>query len=206
MHLNYLDAENELASTYILEELGVETGAGLSEGFLLIKRETWDANNRWLAEGAQEYCCEMGLGVVYKVSCGELYFDIRDSGDHWIRCHMREGDCIKLPKGIFHRAVFKNGVQAEYSVYMSFSKEEKGSSGLIARFSVPRDGWKTIERHSYRSLVCDLCSQFFVQGWVTGTGGSISIRFGNRIFMTPSGMIIQILRIIGFFIFFLRIN
>ena len=38
------------------------------------------------------------------------------------------------------------------------------------------------------SLICELCRQFFEQGWVTGTGGSICIRFGNRIFMTPSGV------------------
>lgn len=37
-------------------------------------------------------------------------------------------------------------------------------------------------------LVCELCRQFYVDGWVTGTGGSICIRFGNRIFMTPSGV------------------
>lgn len=36
--------------------------------------------------------------------------------------------------------------------------------------------------------MCDLCRQFFVSGWVTGTGGSISIRFGDRIYMTPSGV------------------
>ncbi len=39
-----------------------------------------------------------------------------------------------------------------------------------------------------RSLVCELCRQFYQLGWVTGTGGSISIRQGEKIFMTPSGV------------------
>jgi methylthioribulose 1-phosphate dehydratase/enolase-phosphatase E1 len=39
-----------------------------------------------------------------------------------------------------------------------------------------------------RSLVCELCRQFYQLGWVTGTGGSISIRHEENIFMTPSGV------------------
>lgn len=39
-----------------------------------------------------------------------------------------------------------------------------------------------------RELVVNLCRQFYHLGWVTGTGGSISIRHGNRVFMTPSGV------------------
>ncbi len=39
-----------------------------------------------------------------------------------------------------------------------------------------------------RNLVCELCRNFYNVGWVTGTGGSISIRLGENIFMTPSGV------------------
>jgi ribulose-5-phosphate 4-epimerase/fuculose-1-phosphate aldolase len=39
-----------------------------------------------------------------------------------------------------------------------------------------------------RELICELCRQFYSSGWVTGTGGSISIRLGEAIFMTPSGV------------------
>jgi ribulose-5-phosphate 4-epimerase/fuculose-1-phosphate aldolase len=39
-----------------------------------------------------------------------------------------------------------------------------------------------------RDVVVDLCDSFYHLGWVTGTGGSISIRHGNRIFMAPSGV------------------
>ena len=39
-----------------------------------------------------------------------------------------------------------------------------------------------------RQLVCDLCKQFYLEGWLSGTGGSICIRHGEAIFMTPSGV------------------
>jgi len=39
-----------------------------------------------------------------------------------------------------------------------------------------------------KELICELCRQFFNAGWVTGTGGSISIRHEDKIFMTPSGV------------------
>ena len=41
---------------------------------------------------------------------------------------------------------------------------------------------------SIRDIVVDLCGNFYTLGWVTGTGGSISIRHGGRIFMAPSGV------------------
>ena len=39
-----------------------------------------------------------------------------------------------------------------------------------------------------RALIVELCKHFYGQGWVSGTGGGISIRDGNRIFMAPSGV------------------
>lgn len=34
----------------------------------------------------------------------------------------------------------------------------------------------------------ELCSLFYRLGWASGTGGSISIRQGDNIFMAPSGV------------------
>ncbi len=39
-----------------------------------------------------------------------------------------------------------------------------------------------------REIVCALCRQFYGQGWVSGTGGGISVREGARIFVAPSGV------------------
>jgi len=39
-----------------------------------------------------------------------------------------------------------------------------------------------------RQLIPELCRQFYTQGWVSGTGGGISIREGDHILMAPSGV------------------
>jgi methylthioribulose-1-phosphate dehydratase len=41
---------------------------------------------------------------------------------------------------------------------------------------------------SPRALVVELCRQFYAQGWVSGTGGGISIRDGGKIYLAPSGV------------------
>jgi methylthioribulose 1-phosphate dehydratase/enolase-phosphatase E1 len=46
----------------------------------------------------------------------------------------------------------------------------------------------TTKDNEIRNLVCELCRNFYTNGWVTGTGGSISIRHGEDIYMTPSGV------------------
>ena len=37
-------------------------------------------------------------------------------------------------------------------------------------------------------MIVELCRQFYDMGWVTGTGGGISIRENGRIYMAPSGV------------------
>ena len=37
-------------------------------------------------------------------------------------------------------------------------------------------------------LLCELCRQFYELGWVSGTGGGISIRGADGIYMAPSGV------------------
>jgi methylthioribulose-1-phosphate dehydratase len=39
-----------------------------------------------------------------------------------------------------------------------------------------------------RQLIAELCRQFYHLGWCTGTGGGISIREGDAIYMAPSGI------------------
>ena len=39
-----------------------------------------------------------------------------------------------------------------------------------------------------RELICDLCRKFYDLGWASGTGGGISVRSGDKIFMAPSGV------------------
>jgi methylthioribulose-1-phosphate dehydratase len=39
-----------------------------------------------------------------------------------------------------------------------------------------------------QEVIVELCRQFYGMGWVTGTGGGISIREAGRIYMAPSGV------------------
>lgn len=41
---------------------------------------------------------------------------------------------------------------------------------------------------SPRALVVELCKHFYTQGWVSGTGGGISIRDGDKVYLAPSGV------------------
>ncbi len=45
-----------------------------------------------------------------------------------------------------------------------------------------------LEEENVRDLICQLCRHFYTLGWVSGTGGGISIRDGDRIYMAPSGV------------------
>lgn len=38
------------------------------------------------------------------------------------------------------------------------------------------------------NYICTLCRQFYTFGWVTGTGGGVSIRHEDHIFLAPSGV------------------
>lgn len=44
------------------------------------------------------------------------------------------------------------------------------------------------EKEHPRNLIPELCRQFYDLGWVTGTGGGVSIRHGSEIYIAPSGV------------------
>lgn len=39
-----------------------------------------------------------------------------------------------------------------------------------------------------KALVCEICRNLYTQGAVSGTGGGMSIKVGDRIVMAPSGV------------------
>ena len=43
-----------------------------------------------------------------------------------------------------------------------------------------------------KELICELCTTYYQQGWVSGTGGGMSIKSGDSIVMAPSGMPLQL--------------
>ncbi|XP_050534939.1 uncharacterized protein LOC126901982 isoform X2 [Daktulosphaira vitifoliae] len=47
---------------------------------------------------------------------------------------------------------------------------------------------KNNENEHPRILIPELCKQFYISGWVTGTGGGISIKYNGHIYIAPSGV------------------
>lgn len=48
--------------------------------------------------------------------------------------------------------------------------------------------FETVSTFDPKETIVSLCRQFYRQGWVSGTGGGMSIRDGDRIYMAPSGV------------------
>ncbi|XP_013098095.1 probable methylthioribulose-1-phosphate dehydratase isoform X1 [Stomoxys calcitrans] len=48
--------------------------------------------------------------------------------------------------------------------------------------------FKDLPSEHPRKLIPSLCQQFYHLGWVTGTGGGISMKLNNEIFIAPSGV------------------
>ncbi|CAK4030889.1 Methylthioribulose-1-phosphate dehydratase [Lecanosticta acicola] len=48
--------------------------------------------------------------------------------------------------------------------------------------------------HHPANHICTLCHQFYGHGWVTGTGGGLSIRKDNHVFIAPSGVQKELMR------------
>ncbi|KAJ1964287.1 Methylthioribulose-1-phosphate dehydratase [Dipsacomyces acuminosporus] len=44
------------------------------------------------------------------------------------------------------------------------------------------------DKHHPANLIPELCQLFYTLGWVTGTGGGISIRDGESVYIAPSGV------------------
>lgn len=44
------------------------------------------------------------------------------------------------------------------------------------------------DNQNIRNQICEMCAGFYQLGWVSGTGGGISIREADQIYMAPSGV------------------
>eukprot|EP01035_Chromulina_nebulosa_P017799 gene17799-23407_t len=166
----YLDSSKEIATEFILNELGLDFSNNTSD-LTEINNDSVDIK--------QEH--KFNSIIKLKLVKGSGYLDIRDFSDSWIRVHLNEGDQIAIPANLYRKFI----EETESIINLSSSVDKPN---FTLRFAESKDAVEVIKYHNYRELVCELCRQFFEAGWVTGTGGSISIRYGNRIYMTPSGV------------------
>jgi len=168
----YVDSPVEKATIFILNQLGLSlfTGSTFSDAVI-----GWTRH-----EISQEH--KNSSGSVLKFMKGSCSIELRDTSNSWIHVDLEEGDVVNIPANLFHR-ILLDGVSS-YEIVC----ENVESIIYTLRFSEDKDSIELQKYHEYRELVCELCRQFFIAGWVTGTGGSISIKYGSRIYMTPSGV------------------
>ncbi|CAG5118344.1 unnamed protein product [Candidula unifasciata] len=53
---------------------------------------------------------------------------------------------------------------------------------------IKESDYSNLDEEHPRKLIPSLCRQFYHLGWVTGTGGGISIKKGDEIYIAPSGV------------------
>eukprot|EP00903_Cladosiphon_okamuranus_P013426 g12506.t1 len=226
----YLDAPENEASPSLLAELGiVDYAVRLENGSADVNIQLWklaqsrlalhskssgDAMDRSAIQigdlpatgfthddmedqgGEARFDCLEGM---YCVWGGEAFVDVRDWADCWVRVRLQPGDVVLIPPNRFHRATPKTPGARLVQV-----RVKTGDGGVNVEIRDPRDapapGASGTMAGDPRELVVSLCRQFYHLGWVTGTGGSISIRHGNRIFMTPSGVQKERLRAADLFV------
>ena len=140
MRTHYLDCWNEASSVFILEELGVKLGVSDDHS-------KTQAHEEVKADFFREHCSETAV-----VICGPAVLDVRDSGDCWMRCYIDATESLTVPANVFRR--LSNTSAQNYTPLFRYmlAKDENVYDGV----------------HTTRSLVCDLCKQFFEAGWVTG--------------------------------------
>eukprot|EP00606_Chrysophyceae_sp_TOSAG23-5_P000395 GSChrysophyteH2.ASY1.ANO1.287.1 assembled CDS len=180
--LHYLDASDERASATILREMGVSWSPKLSKAaFASLSKRELD-----FLGGASTLEHQNTSETYVFVESGWAFVDMRDSGDCLVRCMLRATQVgLLIPANLSYRIL----PHAEHGKVIVHEFSESGVQRMD-RFANDADSRvnEALPYHTTRELVCDLCRVFFTAGWVTGTGGSISIRHGDRIYMTPSGV------------------
>lgn len=179
LRLHYLDSAVERASLAILNAVGVTVArVGVTD-----EESAFAVDVTADAELRAEHANASGA-IVYKVVRGRVFLDVRDEGDSWIRILLSEGVEVTIAGHVLRHFV----ADVTFTASLGVIERPVEARALAPRFAKASDALQVIKYHNYRELICQLCRQFYEAGWVTGTGGSISIRYGNRIYMTPSGV------------------
>lgn len=185
LHLQYLDCSVEPASLCILREIGVSIAAVDVQSTTAIQQIAIADDTELLVE----HTSSKDSSITYSAMQGRVFLDIRDGGDAWIRCLLTPGVQLTLTGDVSRRFVLDRLYDSQLlPPVLLYEQVSNGSRTLAPRFAKQSDALEIVTYHTYRELICELCRQFYGAGWVTGTGGSISIRYGNRIYMTPSGV------------------
>ena len=180
---SYIDSEGrEKGSVHILTKLGIKISSSSNSVAGSIAK--FDSSpSKSVADLTHEFRSSQSL--CYVVENHFIRVDVRDSADSWLQLIIIAGQRIEIQPMVYHRIDFERD-PSRFVLWTS------GPENFQFRDYQKKLGEKVCHdetnNNNTRELVCELCRQFFTAGWVMGTGGSISIRYGERIYMTPSGV------------------
>jgi hypothetical protein len=122
---------------------------------------------------------------------GNLNIDVKDVPHGWIRLRLSKSTLgvkfIASPTTFR----FSGNVEAIKSVHIHSLTGDSVPTPHVVDEKIDIDYsilYDTPDSITPGALMSQLCRQFYDLGWVTGTGGSISIRHGSRYYMSPSGI------------------
>ncbi|KAL3661056.1 hypothetical protein V7S43_014071 [Phytophthora oleae] len=177
----YLDNSSDPASLAILREIGVSVEELYSPD-LTLRGPALDVASDKALQNEHSSAAD----VIYHVVRGRVQLDVRDSADCWVRCTLTTAMKITLRPNTLRRFVPIAGASAKVH------ETNNGARSLTARFTRAADAAASLstltDAQSCRELVCELCRLYYTTEWMTGTGGAMSLRHGERIFVTPSGV------------------
>jgi hypothetical protein len=186
MRCFYLDATNENGSDAILADLKIQVNQNiLNIDASHIPEYTLDNLSSNRLDDVYKERKSLLHDITYQSHLEGFSVDVRDTADCWLRICLEKYQTLTLPSGMYHR------LYTDANRTISFLTHTHSGKVIETELRYPeaRDAMYTIPSpHRFRELTCELCRQFYECGWVTGTGGSISIRYGSRIYMTPSGV------------------
>uniref|UniRef100_A0AAQ4PZ52 Methylthioribulose-1-phosphate dehydratase n=1 Tax=Gasterosteus aculeatus aculeatus TaxID=481459 RepID=A0AAQ4PZ52_GASAC len=96
------------------------------------------------------------------------------------RMHSQKSLRSKFARNSFRLPLCVPGTQLQANCTMMLLSKTVFSCGLIHI--------QCSEKEHPRVLIPELCRLFYQLGWVTGTGGGISLRRGDQIYVAPSGV------------------
>ncbi|RLN50073.1 hypothetical protein BBJ29_000901 [Phytophthora kernoviae] len=178
---HYLDTPSDRASLAILREIGVSIADSSSSSPSSKEGSLVDVSSDEVLQSEHS----SSTGIVYKVVKGGVFLDVRDSADCWVRCSLTEGMKVTLGMRTLRRFVLVGGNCVQ------LMENSNGLRSLTARYTRPADSESLNAlggADECRELVCELCRQYYTTEWMTGTGGAMSLRHGERIYVTPSGV------------------
>eukprot|EP00743_Colponemidia_sp_Colp-15_P005283 GILK01005682.1.p1 GENE.GILK01005682.1~~GILK01005682.1.p1 ORF type:complete len:607 (+),score=90.04 GILK01005682.1:47-1867(+) len=175
--------DGTVASSFLLQELGLKMAACTSDSELHQIAVNWGCqiDTSQIVESAWDDNAFLQCAQIIWVKSGSIRLCLVDSGFAEISLSLTEHDAIFLPAATYVRMPQCAGVFSR----MVFTDMTCASPPLTIE---EQHGKINKSRARVSELVTELCRLFYTLGWVSGTGGSISIRHGNRVYMAPSGV------------------